>query len=174
MGRNKADLVFQGKTLLQHQYDKLSLVCGEQNVVVSGDYPAFRHLKDLQSDLGPIGGITSIITQFPLIHYFLFLPIDMPNITPQTLSLLFEIAKQDLVSGCCAFENFEMPIIIKNRMGLTECFRDFIMEPRSLRSVKFLGEILNLNQIPTTSISLSEFINTNTSQEWEELEKGLT
>ncbi|MBO5556395.1 MAG: molybdenum cofactor guanylyltransferase [Oscillospiraceae bacterium] len=89
MGRNKAELVFHGKPLLQHQVDTVRRL-GIDDIVVAG-YPTppagARFVPDLYPHRGPLSGIHAGLLAIRESRAIL-LPVDAPLIP---LSLLREL-----------------------------------------------------------------------------------
>lgn len=96
MGQDKALLVYDGKTFLEHLVTALRPVTNEILVVVDRDYryalSCGRIVVDAFPDTGPVGGIvTGLMAAGPGIHYVV--PCDMPAINPQ----IFELFGQAMI-----------------------------------------------------------------------------
>ncbi|HEY8271427.1 MAG TPA: molybdenum cofactor guanylyltransferase [Pseudobdellovibrionaceae bacterium] len=169
MGSDKALLSFKGGTLLEHQFKKLSSLLGVENVIVSGNYPPLRHRADETPELGPLGGISSLVREFPLAEFLFFLPVDMPNLSEKTLLRLLQAAQRDFSHNSWSLSHFEMPLILRNNAELKLILKDLILQPRNFRSVRRLCELLKHTAVDTTDILSTEFLNTNTLKEWEEV-----
>jgi molybdenum cofactor guanylyltransferase len=165
MGTDKARLPYGKKTLLDFQFEKLESVLGRENILVSGNYPHLPHLVDLEVGLGPLGGITSVINSFSDFSYFLFLPVDMPNISKKALINLIDFAQNDFISNCWSFKDFQMPLIIKNHSKI----QDLLRMPARDRSIRNLAEHLKSRTLELGQLNKKEFLNTNTLIEWQEV-----
>lgn len=89
MGRDKADLIYQGQTFLQHQIQK-GRELGIQDIYVSGyrgGEGSFTQIPDREKDLGPLGGMLSCFQEIKE-GYVLVLSIDMPLIRMEDLEQL--------------------------------------------------------------------------------------
>lgn len=162
MGTDKARLSFMGKTLLDFQFEKLESILGRENIVVSGNYPHLPYLTDQESGLGPLGGIISTTNKFSSYDYFLFLPVDMPKISEKALTNLINFATEDFSSDCWSYKGFQMPLIIKKLKGqLTVPSKDL--------SIRFLIEQLKSKKLELSEIRETEFLNTNTIKDWQEV-----
>ncbi len=64
MGRDKALLPWQGRTLLEHMRGLL-MQAGAREVWVSGNYPAFGGVPDRVARCGPLGGLYSVAMRMP-------------------------------------------------------------------------------------------------------------
>jgi len=168
MGADKALLPFCGRTLLQHQYEKMVSVVGSENVVVSGNYPQYQHIVDQDHGIGPLGGISSIVKQFANTEYFVFLPVDMPNLSEKTLFRLIQIAVSDSTSDCWSYASFEMPLIIKNGEGLELILANLLSQPPQFRSIRGLIQLMN-HQPVIPEAEGHEFANANTVKDWSDV-----
>ena len=83
MGCDKAGLLWNGKTFLQHQIDKASAL-GCTEIMVSGGVhrqPGTLYVADIFPNRGPLGGIYSC----------LFLSVDVPQVSAGTLQQLLNL-----------------------------------------------------------------------------------
>ena len=168
MGVDKALLPFRNRTLLQHQYEKVASVLGNKNVVVSGDYPQYQHVVDQDYGIGPLGGIISIVKKYRSAEYFLFLPVDMPKLSEETLLWLIQAAKADSSFNCWSYCNYEMPLIIKNSETLEPILTDLLLQPKKLRSIRKLIQLMKYKPVSSEADG-HEFINANTRKDWSEV-----
>lgn len=168
MGSDKARLPFRGGTLLDHQFRKLVSILGIEHVLVSGNYPSFKHTLDREPGLGPLGGIIAAVNELPLAEYFLFLPVDMPNLTEETLLRLIQAANRDPAIPCFTFRNYEMPLLLKNHLMLKTVLTEISLQAQRLRSVRNLCELVKFKEIEIDNVPSEEFLNTNTLKEWKE------
>lgn len=169
MGTDKAMLPFKNGTLLESQCAKLRVVFTPKNVVVSGNYPSFHYFVDQTPKLGPLGGILSAVHKFAMIEYFVFLPVDMPNIEPRTILRLLECAQMDHVNNCWSFKNFEMPLVIRNSATLVRTLKEIMSKPKAMRSIRSLCTALDYSAIDIRDTNAKEFVNANTAEEWSEV-----
>jgi molybdopterin-guanine dinucleotide biosynthesis protein A len=180
MGTDKALLSYQNGTLLQHQYNKMVSVLGSNNVIVSGNYPQFKHIVDDDFGIGPLGGIASIVKKFSwrgggdsscyeFVDYFIFLPVDMPKLSEQSLLELLQVAKTDLYHNIWFYNNYEMPLIIKNEQALEAILTDLLLKPKQMRSIRQLIGALKYRAVEYDArydIQQNEFLNANTESDW--------
>jgi len=91
MGRDKAGLVWgDGRSFLDRAVAVLK-DCGCERVVVSGDRPGYEHVVDRWPGLGPLGGIASVLEEFPELRgRVLIVPVDMPQLGVETLRPLLD------------------------------------------------------------------------------------
>ena len=166
MGTDKAKLVLSGKTLLQHQVEKLELFCGNARVVVSGRYPDYNHVEDVKKDCGPLAGIYSVIKKYHLMSYYLFLPVDMPYISVDSLNRLLQQAIEPSGAQCWTFEKLPMPVMFKNHSRLIPTLDYMMLQPSHSCSVNHLCKLLNHQSVTIKNITEIEFLNTNTIKDW--------
>lgn len=171
MGTDKALLPFRAGSLLDFQFDKLKSVVGDENVVVSGYYPKLKHVVDEQAHLGPLGGIMSVIKKYPEIDCFLFIPVDMPNLETASLRFLLKSVEEQSEFDCWSYKNSEMPLVIKNHKSLILVFEKLLRLPKSMRSVRSLCLALKHCVVEVPCDNQNEFLNANTSAEWNEVPK---
>ena len=90
MGQDKAKLLWQGKTWLQHMADLLR-EAGVDDVIVSGDYPGFETVIDPIPGKGPtMGVIASILALSERFDQMICAPVDMPLMPALILKTLIE------------------------------------------------------------------------------------
>lgn len=91
MGKNKAELELRGKTLIEHQVEKLRSL-GIDDIIVSG-YPkpveGTRFVADKYLLKGPLGGIQAGLSAAEHPHC-LVLSVDAPLVTAETLAELID------------------------------------------------------------------------------------
>jgi molybdopterin-guanine dinucleotide biosynthesis protein A len=163
-------------------------VLGSENVIVSGNYPQFKYIIDEDYGMGPLGGIASIVKNYSWwgggdascyesVDYFVFLPVDMPNLSKQTLLNLLQIAKNDLYHNIWFYDNYEMPLIIKNNKMLETILTDLLLKPKHLRSIRQLIQSLKYRAIEYDAqydTQNDEFLNANTESDWKVVINELT
>ena len=93
MGTDKGLLLLNGKPFIQHIYDAMKPVFGDNIVVVSSnaDYDAFGYnrIEDLISDKGPVGGLYTALKQSKT-KFNLVLSVDVPLITTELIQWLVD------------------------------------------------------------------------------------
>ena len=105
MGRDKAQLCWQGKTFLQHQAEKAQAL-GVGEILVSGyrggDCP-WRVVPDVYPERGPLGGLHACF-QAAAHPLCLVLSVDVPLVSAEILSRLVLAQRSqggDAVLACC-------------------------------------------------------------------------
>jgi len=100
MGTDKALLIFQGKTLLEHMIKLINPFCN--NIAISGqnpDYSIFgvEMVPDLYSGCGPIAGIYSSLNHSEC-DWNLLIGVDVPFVNEELfLSLISNIGEYDCI-----------------------------------------------------------------------------
>lgn len=155
MGRDKALLEYGASTLLQHQVDTLAQVCGR--VVVSGDYPNYDCVRDVRPDRGPLGGIDAAARQFGS-SALLFLPVDMPAMTPDALRKLLAHGSS------CHFDGQPLPCSFPDALAVVEAIGKMWDSSTAMNSVLDLHRALASR--PIDVIGLTELENINTPAHW--------
>lgn len=169
MGQDKADLLWNGKTLLQCQIEKLAHLVGEENIFVSGHRPEKKSIPDAFSDRGPIEGLKTVLTAISPENKYtkaLVIPVDMPLLT---IGLLEDLMKAGGPQDVIKFKDFQLPALFQNL--------------KKIKSVLWTMEYELLNHGDSSAYSYSnlyrktdvaeiitnqpdKMINTNTNDEW--------
>ncbi len=101
MGQCKAELKWQGTTLIEYQVEKLRSL-GIEDIVISGyanEIKGTRFAEDVYKHKGPLGGIHAGLKAAHNPHC-LVLSVDTPLVPTETLAMLIEehISKGNLIS----------------------------------------------------------------------------
>ncbi|WP_036142847.1 NTP transferase domain-containing protein [Lysobacter sp. HA18] len=86
MGRDKAMLVLDGRTLLDRAIGVLRYA-GATQVLVSGDRPDYHGITDITPGAGPVGGIASVLPHVgdgPMV----VIPVDLPRLDVDAIQLV--------------------------------------------------------------------------------------
>jgi molybdopterin-guanine dinucleotide biosynthesis protein A len=159
MGRDKALLEYGGSTLLQHQVETLAQVC--DHVVVSGDYPDYDCLHDSRPSMGPLSGMHSAARQFST-SSLLFLPVDMPAMTP------LELRKLMAFDGPCHFDGQPMPCYFSDASKVMMAIE------RIWRSSEVKNAVITLHcalgSFAIRTADDSAFRNINSPEQWQDFQ----
>lgn len=168
MGLDKHGLqVPNGKTLLEIVRDCAQLTASR--VIISGPaeaMPQLEHIADIRPASGPLGGIESVIKSGRDERY-LFLPCDMPRLTPSLLRRLVE--KLDHAEAV-VFEQGErsirpvLPLALRSK---TAARVQQLME-HGRASIHELIESLDAATVPLGEEESGCLLNINTPEEWSE------
>lgn len=155
MGQDKAMLPFGTSTLLQHQLTTLAVLC--DRVVVSGDYRGYDCVGDLFPDRGPLGGMHAAAKRFKQ-EALLFLPVDMPVMSPEALRTL--MAQSDP----CHFDGQPLPCFFPIADDVANSIESLWASESLKKSVHELHAFLSSRHIP--SPEQNPFENINTPEHW--------
>ncbi|HDS1548946.1 TPA: molybdenum cofactor guanylyltransferase [Stenotrophomonas maltophilia] len=163
MGRDKAMLPWQGRTLLEHMHGVLKQA-GAGRVWVSGDYPAFGGVPDRVARCGPLGGLYSVAMQMPDGPAWV-VPVDTPRVSPALLQRLG--LSED--TACTVFDDEPLPMRLQIDDHCRRVLRDLIDDPMARRSLRALQERLGVTRLPLAPEDQALLLNCNTPSEWESI-----
>lgn len=150
MGRNKAFLEYKGAPLVSHMIRILE-EAGLNDVYVSGDLEGYRCIPDSTPYNGPAHAICDVMNFLQTYDGALFVPVDMPFLTSDTLRALLRQPRG------AYFQDHALPA--------------FIIQPCHSQSVSSVHQLLQELDIP--ALTLPEQFkacmgNFNTPKEWQE------
>lgn len=163
MGRDKALLPWQGRTLLEHMQRVLQQA-GARRVWISGDYPAFGGVPDRVARCGPLGGLYSVAMQMPDGPAWV-VPVDAPRMTPALLQQLH--AGEG--SSCTVFAGEPLPMRLQIDDHCRRVLQDLVDDPLARRSLRALQERLGVTRLPLAAEDRALLLNCNTPSEWESI-----
>ncbi|WDM69412.1 molybdenum cofactor guanylyltransferase [Xanthomonas cucurbitae] len=164
MGRDKALLPWRGRPLLAHMQALLHSA-GAQEVLVSGDRPGHPGIVDTQPDLGPLGGLASVIAQLSDATTLVVVPVDMPLLSMPLLERLLAAAPQ----RCVTFDAQMLPMRLCIDAGVRESLAALMAGGASGRSLRALQQLLQCHRVAVTASERAAFVNCNTSEQWSQL-----
>jgi molybdopterin-guanine dinucleotide biosynthesis protein A len=152
MGTNKAFLEYRGKPLIDHMMGLLK-EAGAKEVWVSGSLAGYPCIPDEEKFEGPAMAIRHVLKRLRRadVSGVLFVPVDMPALTPE---LLRELGKQ---RGGAYYQGWPLPVSLP--------FKDISPEDKSIKG------LLRTLRIPAREVPEGRhacFINVNTPEEWRE------
>ncbi len=162
MGRDKALLDWQGRSLIEHMRGLLR-EAGAQRVLVSGDYPAFDGIADETGGLGPLGGLGSVAAHLAD-GVLVVVPVDMPMLDA---SLLRRLASID--ADCACFVDHVLPLRLRLNDRSRAWLRQALELPPPQRSLRALHAALDGISLPLTDTQRAQLLNCNTPEQWREL-----
>lgn len=156
MGSNKALLKYKGKPLVEHMLALLHQ-SGIANTVISGEVNGYPAVEDAAAFSGPAAAMLHMMRRYTDVDHFLFLPVDMPLLTPALLACL--LSKEN----GAYFADSPLPaFVVRHGADL----------PAMAQSVGHLLQVLNIPSIPLPTEFEEEFCNINTPQEWQEVARS--
>lgn len=165
MGQDKAQLLLAKQTLLTRNVELLTELFID-DVFVSGKYKGFTCIEDINSELGPIGGLHACVESLYNKYDALFiLPVDMPLLDNETCQyLLQQFVKYPQGVFC---EHAIFPMILTLNKDLKNYLSDALASLHNKqRSLYRLLNTLKLQPIHYNKSDLFRFKNSNTPQEW--------
>jgi molybdopterin-guanine dinucleotide biosynthesis protein A len=165
MGQDKANLLLDKETLLARSVALLSSLA-LTNVFVSGDYQRFQSIPDIQTSLGPIGGLHACVeTLFSEYNALFVIPVDMPLLgIDECLDLLKQFKQHP--QGVY-YEQVSFPMILP----LTEQLKKYLTEVltsqnNKQRSLYRLIKTVKLQAVKYKIENNFRFKNSNTPEQW--------
>lgn len=152
MGTNKAFLEYRGKPLIDHMMDLLK-EAGAKDVWVSGSLAGYRCIPDEDQFAGPATAMRHVLKRLERadVSGVLFVPVDMPALTPD---LLRELGRR---SGGAYYQGWPLPAFLP--------FKTIFPEDTSVKG------LLRTMRVPAQKIPEGRcacFVNVNTPEEWRE------
>lgn len=182
MGQDKKNLRWEGETLLDRSKRVLSEVVGAERVLISGSSLGPGSCPDLIAELGPLGGLYSILERLRDEGeiWILVIPVDMPLIKTDLLSFLVREWERLMIDQAkdrtCGlqFEGFELPVILRVDSGLRHIVSS-LCEPEveeGQRSIKNLKSCINMKSIAIPLDWQTTFVNINNKDDWMSFQGG--
>tara|TARA_R110000737_G_scaffold4096_2_gene13619 strand:- start:14538 stop:15197 length:660 start_codon:yes stop_codon:yes gene_type:complete len=189
MGRDKASLRRKDQDMLSYSMALLK-GAGSSQVIISGGE---QGIDDLVANMGPLGGIQSIIKQFKP-RALLILPVDLPLMTSQELAALKRIG--ELSQRACYFTDNYLPLYLPVNAFVEEFFKqplshslaklksnNVISEQRPAHTTATKRNLTGpsvrnlLASIPHSAIEAKNsqcLFNTNTPEQWQQAQHLLS
>lgn len=164
MGQDKAMLRWHGRPLLE-QMQSLLREAGAQQVLVSGNRPEYAGIADTQPDLGPLGGLASVIAGVADATMLVVVPVDMPLLSVAVLGKLVAPSQH----RCVAFEGQRLPMCLRIDPSVREALTTLMTGTASSRSLRALQRSLRCHRVAVTTSERAAFVNCNTPAQWSEL-----
>jgi molybdopterin-guanine dinucleotide biosynthesis protein A len=151
MGQSKALLDYNGAPLLDHMIGVLNKT-GLAEVFVSGEFDGYHCIPDATPYEGPARAIAHIMGVLKAYAGVLFIPVDMPFLTPKILNHLLSQKKD------AYFENHPLPAFIERSDVSLNC-----------SAVHELLKILDISHITLPEEFKKQMKNANNFKEWKEI-----
>lgn len=179
MGVDKRTLVFEEKTLLDRAAGLLGQIVGDENVLISGSAQGnLATVPDVQKEIGPIGGIQSILLSNRVQEgdWMLLAPVDMPGLSNKVLENLKRAAEESVADDFFGiqFEEHELPVAFPISFRLRQAVSK-LLDPQRMpyeRSLRSLWKQLDFHSLALPSGLESCFRNLNTMEDWNRFLKG--
>lgn len=177
MGQDKARLPHNATDMLNFS-KQLLINSGVNNIIVSGDG---YDVPDKIKQNGPVGGIYSVLSSFPMTKSLLILPVDLPFMTASVLKNLR--IKGELSQKATYFKGHSIPLYLPNSAYLelffSQAFAQNVEINSSKKTTKKNGPSIKslLEQIPHQVMQVDDdktLFNTNTPEQWQQAVKQFT
>lgn len=170
MGRDKALLQFEGKTLLERALELAGSVTAEVKIV--GDpakYGTFGPvISDIYADRGPLGGIHAALANTDT-DLNLILATDLPFVAPPFLQYLIAIARAtDGLVTVAKLGKFYEPLCAVYRRGFSGLAQEALVKRENKIDALFTEEITHLlseEEIVVAGFNPAMFRNLNTPED---------
>lgn len=161
MGRDKAHLQWNGLPLLAHA-ESLLARAGAARVIISGDHPEFGGIHDTSPDLGPLGGLATVV-DLVADGVLVLVPVDMPLLSS---ALLHELATRD-AAPCVCFRNHVLPMRLQVDPRCRQELGRLLACAGAHRSLRTLHAELGGAFIEPPGSRIGELANCNTPEQWQ-------
>ncbi len=162
MGRDKALLEWQGRTLLDHAIARFR-DAGFKTVVVSGDRPEHGGLRDLYPDAGPLSGLHAAACAFRE-RWLVAVSVDMPRLPAQWLRLL---ARQSGHADAAHYAGTPLPLAMRTGARTIAALETRLRDPSSSRALYDWLQAIAAEALPLPAHAGDALMNVNTPSEWE-------
>jgi len=169
MGSDKGRLRWRGQSLVSDALQRLKLAgCGR--VLVSGDYPDFAHVCDVNSERGPLGGLASVAGHATESRW-LVIAIDQPLVDASMLRRLLEGLSLGSTQGrmVCRFGEEQLPMALLIDATTRAWLHEAVNGDSGHRSLSALQERLRIHALPSDANTRAALRGANTPQEWHAL-----
>ena len=176
MGQDKALMLYNGRTLIDHA-SSLLRAAGCNEVFVSRNAPGF--LNDQIEDAGPLSGVHAALDKLGNSDSekpteLLVLPVDMPQMTPELLKRLVLVGRER--SQACYVENRFLPFYLPVSQNTKAILTHYLVDQSKRRVVGFLEEVnaacLKAHAFETNRLDNAshddeaQWLNVNTPGDW--------
>ena len=161
MGRDKAQLPWQGGTLLDHLIDVLHRA-GASGVQIAGLQPDGRGIPDRWPGIGPLGGLASALPEVED-GALLVLPVDLPLLEADLLAPLLVHPN----AAAVRFRAQPMPLRLRVDAALRAEVESLLGAEPAQRSMNTLFSRLKGIEIECPESLSGALLNCNTPQDWQ-------
>lgn len=166
MGKNKALLTQHHKNLIDYIIEVLQQA-KLTHCYISGNLQGYDNVKDSEdyANTGPLGGMRTMM------HYFkgkyselLFVPVDLPLLTPTCIHKLIQPLHDEYKARC--FLNHPLPLFVRES-ALKNALLRLTNEETAVHD---LHRYLLIDIITPTRFDLRALTNVNTQTDWEKIQ----
>ncbi|WP_232148548.1 molybdenum cofactor guanylyltransferase [Stenotrophomonas sp. SY1] len=163
MGRDKAQLPWQGRTLLTHMRALLASA-GADPVRISGNHPDMGGVPDLVPRCGPLGGLYSVVTTLEDGPAWV-VPVDMPYLD---VHLLWQL-RAATSATCTVFAEYPLPMLLHINPFSRQLLAEMLADPYGPRSLRSLQRRLGAVELALPADAAACLFNCNTPEQWKEI-----
>lgn len=149
---NEINMIDRAKALLEQT--------SVAKIVVSRNDNNNNHLADIIENRGPLSGIHSVATRFPL-HNLLILPVDLPLMDAEVLQSIIDVGVA--AQSNARIENANLPLYINNSAKIRQVL-DYTLKCTKNFSIAGLCSQFPIQEVVVSSSSY--LYNTNTPEQW--------
>ena len=153
MGQDKAMLPFRGRPLIDHMIDLLHSA-GCNDVFVSGQRTGYKCIPDSTPDQGPAVAMRHVLQELDVYPGVLFVPVDMPLLTPDFLQRLLAQKRG------AYFDGWPLPAYIARAPVQSEA-----------TAVHWFLTEMGILPVPCPKDAEKFLVNLNTPDEWKKVVK---
>ena len=167
MGRDKARLWLTNGSLLEH-VRSVCLAAGASAVLISGNYPEFAAVPDRPPDLGPVGGLASVLSQLAD-GALIVVPVDLPRLQPPALQTLHAAACACGTMAARFSGGSVLPLWIRLDPSRRKVIEEVGSAPSRSRSMNALFHRLAGTELPCSSLLQAFLEDCDTPEAWHRL-----
>lgn len=161
MGRDKAELLWQGVPLLHWQAERFAPLA---EVVISGPQGI---PDDWHDHRGPLAGILAASTARPDVNTWIVIPVDMPFLSAATVQRLMDASEGS--EAALSFADYPLPMSLTMTPATQKTLKAALADPEGPRALRWLHRQLN-GQWLQPAPPVTEMMNANTPEEWAQAE----
>lgn len=176
MGKNKAELLYEGRTFVENLIEKAKNL-GIEKIYLSGyqrEYKDTQVVYDVYPEIGPLGGLHGGLTMADT-PYCLVLPVDIPQIPQDFLEELLTFHGQSMTDS----EKTEKPLVVERNDFLEPLIGIYPVSMKAVMEERILAERFSVFRMIQewgcisykTNISEEHIANINTQEDYEKLLK---
>lgn len=167
MGRDKCELVWQQQSLLCHMQQLLTQA-GAARVWVAGPQAGDNTLADSGQNLGPLGGLLSLVEHCDD-GLYVVVPVDMPLLAATIITPLIEaLAKSLPHQRLACYLGTMLPAALRLDSQSRMIIEQYAAQQGAARSLRSLFRGLNGVSLPPPSTQKYRLANCNTPAQWQQ------
>jgi len=166
MGRDKALLDWQGRTLLEHAVARFA-AAGIAPVVVSGERPAQAGIPDTHAEAGPLAGLLAVARAHPG-RWLVAVPVDMPLLPAAWLA---QLAREGAHAQAAHYADAPLPLAFRASPEVVAGLQAQLDDPQAPRSLHRWLAGLDARRLVSGANAVTALANANTPEDWEAIQR---